>query len=91
MSDVSSLSDFLDPVDRVRLSHDEGYSDGLIGRTILANEDEIPDLDNADIVLVGCGSKEAMPIVPIHSLPMLFAVNFTIYITGTKTWDCRYW
>ncbi len=57
MSDVSSLTDFLDPVDRVQLSHDEGYSDGLIGRTILANEGEIPDLDNADIVLVGCGEQ----------------------------------
>ncbi|MBN8858570.1 MAG: formimidoylglutamase [Sphingobacteriales bacterium] len=57
MSDVSSLTDFLDPVDRFQLSHDEGYPEGQIGRTILANEGEIPDLDSADIVLVGCGEQ----------------------------------
>jgi formiminoglutamase len=57
MSDVSSITDFLHPVNRHYLSHDEGYSEGQIGRVIAVYEDELPDLDNADIVLVGCGEQ----------------------------------
>ncbi|MGN6492197.1 MAG: formimidoylglutamase [Agriterribacter sp.] len=57
MSDVLSITDFLDPVNRYHLSHDEGYQDGQIGRTVQVYEEELPDLDNADIVLVGCGEE----------------------------------
>ncbi|MBX3257590.1 MAG: formimidoylglutamase [Chitinophagaceae bacterium] len=57
MSDVLNITDFLDPVNRYHLSHDEGYQDGQIGKTIGVYEDELPDLDAADIVLVGCGEE----------------------------------
>ena len=37
------------------LSEDEGYKDGQIGKKILVYEDEeMPDLKQADIILVGC-------------------------------------
>ncbi|MGN6436737.1 MAG: formimidoylglutamase [Agriterribacter sp.] len=57
MSDVLSITDFLDPVNRYHLSHDEGYQDGQIGMNVQVYEEELPDLDNADIVLVGCGEE----------------------------------
>lgn len=57
MSDVLSITDFLDPVNRYHLSHDEGYQDGQIGRAVNVYEEELPDLDSADIVLVGCGEE----------------------------------
>lgn len=57
MSDVLHITDFLDPVNRHYLSHDEGYGDGQIGSIISVFEDTIPDLSEADIVLVGCGEQ----------------------------------
>lgn len=57
MSDVLNITDFLDPVNRYHLSHDEGYQEGQIGKAVQVYEEELPDLDTADIVLVGCGEE----------------------------------
>ncbi len=57
MSDVLNITDFLDPVNRYHLSHDEGYQEGQIGKAVHVYEEELPDLDAADIVLVGCGEE----------------------------------
>lgn len=57
MSDVLHITDFLDPVNRHYLSHDEGYAEGQIGNIINVFEDVMPDLEDADIVLVGCGEQ----------------------------------
>ena len=55
MSDALYIGDFLQPVNRYMLSEDEGYKDGQIGKKIVVYEDEeLPDLKSADIVLVGC-------------------------------------
>jgi len=55
MSDSLYIGDFLQPVNRFMLSEDEGYKDGQIGKKILVYEDEeMPDLKQADIILVGC-------------------------------------
>lgn len=55
MSDTLYIGDFLQPVNRFMLSEDEGYKDGQIGKKILVYEDEeLPDLKQADIILVGC-------------------------------------
>lgn len=54
MSDWHSLIDFLDPISLFQLSNDQGYKDGQIGTRVLAHESEFPDLDEADIIIVGC-------------------------------------
>lgn len=53
------IHDFLVPVDRDRLSGDAGYREGQIGKSIECydNEETWPDLEEADIVLVGCGEQ----------------------------------
>lgn len=58
MSDFLNISDFLSPLDKIELSFDRGYRDGQIGKNILIyDEDGFPDLDEADIVIVGCGEQ----------------------------------
>ena len=57
MRDLLNITDFLTPLDLFELSHDEGYMDGQIGRNIRIYDDEFPDLDDIDIVLVGCGEE----------------------------------
>ncbi|HRP33806.1 MAG TPA: arginase family protein, partial [Agriterribacter sp.] len=57
MGDVLNITDFLNPVNRFHLSHDEEYLDGQIGKHIDLFEEELPDLDLADVVLVGCGEQ----------------------------------
>lgn len=52
-----SIIDFLDPVSLNEISLDAGYKEGQIGKAIKIYEDEFPDLDEATIVLVGCGEQ----------------------------------
>ena len=52
-----SIADFLDPVNISEISHDAGYKEGQVGKVIKVYEDEFPDLDEADIILVGCGEQ----------------------------------
>jgi arginase family enzyme len=55
MANIFQITDFLHPLDLGLLSHDEGYREGQIGKSIRAYEGEFPDLEEADLVLVGCG------------------------------------
>lgn len=57
MSDVLNVTDFLYPVNLHELSHDAGYKDGQIGKSIKVYEEEFPDLDETDVVLIGCGEE----------------------------------
>ncbi len=57
MSDVLNITDFLYPVNLHELSHDDGYKDGQVGKGIRVYEDEFPDLEEADVVLIGCGEE----------------------------------
>jgi formiminoglutamase len=57
MRDILNITDFLYPVNPEELSHDEGYKEGQIGRSIKVYHEEFPDLDEADIVIVGCGEE----------------------------------
>ena len=40
MPDHLNISEFLDPVNTSAISHDEGYKDGQLGKTIAIYEDE---------------------------------------------------
>lgn len=54
MIDFTHLQDFLTPVSKAQLNEDEVYDDLQIGRMIeLYEDDHIPDLDAADVVLLG--------------------------------------
>jgi arginase family enzyme len=75
MSD--SIIDFLDPVNLNEISLDAGYKDGQIGRMIKAYEDEFPDLDDADIVLVGCGEQRGAAL--LHQSGAANAVRAEFY------------
>lgn len=57
---VASLSDFLTPLNLAELSNDEGFKDTQLGRHIAAFEDEIPDINDADIILVGCNENRGL-------------------------------
>ncbi|WP_127128360.1 arginase family protein [Pseudoflavitalea rhizosphaerae] len=66
MSDILNISDFLEPINRAMLSLDEDYKDGQFGKTIDVYEEAMPELELADIVLVGCGESRGAGI-NIHS------------------------
>lgn len=57
MSDYLNIVDFLEPINKDALSEDMGYREGQLGKLILAHEEGFPDLDIAQIVLVGCGEQ----------------------------------
>jgi hypothetical protein len=41
----------------MRVSHNEGYKEGQVGKNIAIYDQEFPDLDDAQIVLLGCGEQ----------------------------------
>jgi formiminoglutamase len=47
------LHDFLSPVDIHLLNNDHGYNDGQLAKHIAVYDSELPDITDADIVLVG--------------------------------------
>lgn len=63
MSDYLNISDFLNPVNLAAISQDEGYKEGQLGKTIAVYEDEFPDLDEAQLVIVGCGEQRGSGLI----------------------------
>lgn len=57
MSDYLNISDFLSPVDVHEISNDEGYKDGQLGKSVAVYDEEFPDLEDIQIVLVGCAEQ----------------------------------
>lgn len=47
------LHDFLEPVPVYELNGDEGYNDGQFAKHIAVYEEDLPDITDADIVLIG--------------------------------------
>ena len=67
MSD--SIIDFLDPVNLSEISMDAGYREGQIGRVIAVYEDEFPDLDEANIILLGCTEQRGAALLHQSGAP----------------------
>lgn len=61
MSD--SFIDFLKPINREEISNDIGYKEGQIGKKILVFEEELPDMDEADIILIGCAEQRGAALL----------------------------
>lgn len=70
MHEFESILDFLEPVNLFAISEDEGFKDTQLGRHILANEEYFPDLDEADLVVVGFGeTRGLLPSAAINEAP----------------------
>ncbi len=52
---LQTTVDFLEPINIAFLSDDEGYKDTQLGRHIITHEEDFPDIEKADMVLIGCG------------------------------------
>ncbi len=52
---LSSIADFLQPVNLDLLSKDEGYRDTQLGKHIKVYENQLPDISDADMVIIGAG------------------------------------
>ena len=57
MADKLNIADFLDPVNVPVLSGNESYKEGQIGKSILVYEEQLPDFDEVDIVMLGCDEE----------------------------------
>jgi formiminoglutamase len=66
MSDYLNISDFLSPVNVQQVAQEEDYKDGQLGMTMAIYDKEFPDLDEAQIVLVGCGERRGSGIIHIE-------------------------
>lgn len=56
MSSHQNIDIFLEPVDAGSFS-EEGFSNGQIGKSILVYDDTFNDIENAELVIVGCGEQ----------------------------------
>jgi formiminoglutamase len=63
MSDHLNISDFLSPLNLAEISNDEGYKDGQLGKIMAVYDGAFPDLDEAQIVLVGCGEQRGSGMI----------------------------
>ncbi|NCT74418.1 MAG: formimidoylglutamase [Chitinophagaceae bacterium] len=63
MSDHLSISEFLLPLNLHEISLDEGYKDGQLGKIIDVYQDQFPDLDEAQLVIVGCGEQRGSGMI----------------------------
>ncbi|MBK5272247.1 MAG: arginase, partial [Bacteroidia bacterium] len=63
MSDYLNISDFLSPVSLDEISHSEEYKDGQLGNVILIHDQQFPDLDEVQVVIVGCGEQRGSGLI----------------------------
>ncbi|HET9057235.1 MAG TPA: arginase family protein [Chitinophagaceae bacterium] len=68
MSDYLNLQDFLAPVRKEVINNDNGYNDGQIGSHITTYEENFPNLDEIDVVLLGIGEVRGQGIHTGYSL-----------------------
>ncbi len=71
-----SILDFLNPISRAEISGDVGYKEGQIGRAIDVYEGEVPNLDEADIVIVGCAEQRGAALLHPSTAPMAVRNEF---------------
>ncbi len=66
MADHLNIADFLEPININSLSQDEGFREGQLGKVMAIYGEEFPELDDAQIVIVGCGEQRGSGL--IHGL-----------------------
>ena len=60
MHSLESIIDFIEPINVYELNDDEGFKDTQLGRHISVNESFLPDIEAADMVLVGCAETRGV-------------------------------
>ena len=63
MNDYLNIAAFLEPVAVEELLGDEQFKQDQLGHVIAKFDETFPDLDNADIVLIGCNEKRGAGIM----------------------------
>ncbi len=61
------LQDFLEPVNMYALNEDEGYNDGQLARYMTIHQTTVPDIEAADIVLLGVAERRGQDIMAVAS------------------------
>jgi arginase family enzyme len=56
MSDYLNIADYLQPVTKQSI-RDDDFKDGQIGKSIDLYEDVFPDVDEADVIMIGCDEQ----------------------------------
>ncbi|MFT4093335.1 MAG: formimidoylglutamase [Niabella sp.] len=65
-----SIIDFLSPVNLFEITGDEGYKHGQFGSAIDVYAETFPDIEQADIILLGCGEQRGSGYIgPASSAP----------------------
>src|SRR5688500_9515407 len=57
MAHFNNLTDFLLPVNVSQIAGDESYRDGQIGKYVSVFDESFPDLEQADVIIVGCNEQ----------------------------------
>ena len=76
------LHHFLEPVSPAEQNGDDGYNDGQLARHLLIYEDQLPDITDADIVLIGIkesrgnGIAEIDETAPDQIRKQLYKLNY---------------
>ncbi len=65
MSDYMSISEFLSPVQLIEITGDDTYKPNQIGRYIDFYDTYFPDLEQTELVIVGCGEQRGNGILGI--------------------------
>jgi formiminoglutamase len=74
---IHTIIDFLEPINIAEISNDEGYKDTQIGKHIIANTaDGFPDIDTADIVIIGCGEMRGSNSIFATDAPNIIRSSF---------------
>lgn len=77
MSDYLNIEAFLHPVNIINIAGDDIYNPDQIGGKITMHDEALPDVDNADIVLVGCGEQRGSGILgPVSDAPDIIRKHF---------------
>ena len=77
MTGIESILDFLEPLNLYELSDDEGYKETQLGKHILVNEEYFPDLEQADLVIVGFGENRGFsPSANVNAAPNAIRKEF---------------
>lgn len=71
-----SIIDFLNPVSKSEISGDTSYKEGQIGKAIDTYEEEFPNLDLADIVLIGCSEQRGAALLHPSAAPLAIRSEF---------------
>lgn len=75
---------FLEPVDLAVLSGDIAYKEGQLGHAVTIHDEEFPEMDDIELVIVGCGEQRGAAIKPVHNHAGPDAIR-------SKFYNLQYW